>query len=224
MKLSWCGHSSFKLTLNSEVLFIDPVRSNKLLNTYLDQTEKADVVLVTHNHWDHCDADAIAQLSKETTRFLVPEETMDVLVNGFTFYVHSMADLKKLLQQVEIVEPGIQKKLKNNTITVFSASEGVSFLITGEVKILFMGDSTVTEAMLETRAHYVVCPYWALKEKKEQAKIATFPDTTKIIVCHHHTINYGLPHFYLDEKSFEILFKKGLNIIRLDEQKEITLH
>lgn len=57
--IEWLGHASF-LIKGSVVVYIDPwVLSGEL--------PKADLILITHDHFDHCDPDKVKQLQKEDT-------------------------------------------------------------------------------------------------------------------------------------------------------------
>lgn len=57
MKLKWLGHSCFKLTLdNGSVLVTDPYDETV---GYPPLCVKADVVLSSHGHFDHCCFDAV---------------------------------------------------------------------------------------------------------------------------------------------------------------------
>ncbi len=59
LKLTFFGHATFMITWGSTVVHVDPV------GQYADYAAlpKADVVLVTHEHFDHLDAEAIRAVS-----------------------------------------------------------------------------------------------------------------------------------------------------------------
>lgn len=68
-KLTWYGHAAFKLiTPKGKVLFIDPwIQNPKNVTGHDDllKIDKADLILVTHGHFDHVgDATAIAKKTK----------------------------------------------------------------------------------------------------------------------------------------------------------------
>lgn len=53
VKITYYGHSAFKLSGAGVNVLIDPWLSNPLLNTPLDQVGQVDLILVTHGHGDH---------------------------------------------------------------------------------------------------------------------------------------------------------------------------
>lgn len=57
-KISWLGHSSFKIA-DEKVIYIDPRK--------VGRAEPADIILVTHSHYDHCSPQDVAKLQKEGT-------------------------------------------------------------------------------------------------------------------------------------------------------------
>jgi L-ascorbate metabolism protein UlaG (beta-lactamase superfamily) len=53
IKITYYGHSAFKLSGVGVNVLIDPWLSNPRLNTPLEQVGKVDLILVTHGHGDH---------------------------------------------------------------------------------------------------------------------------------------------------------------------------
>ena len=69
MEITWIGHAALKIE-GSKTVFIDPFLSgNPVAKTGIDQVDKADVVVVTHDHADHL-GDAYA-ICKKTGAVLV---------------------------------------------------------------------------------------------------------------------------------------------------------
>ena len=59
-------HASIRITYEGKEIEVDPVRALKPTTDY-SRFPKADYILVTHEHFDHCDTAAIRQLEKPTT-------------------------------------------------------------------------------------------------------------------------------------------------------------
>ena len=60
----WLGHDSFRLK-GEKIVYIDPWKLDA-------DAEKADVILVTHNHGDHFSAADIAKISRSDTVVIAP--------------------------------------------------------------------------------------------------------------------------------------------------------
>ena len=60
MKIQWLGHASFKIKINHTVIYIDPYFGD-------DYDEKADLILVTHGHYDHSSSEKINMIRVDDT-------------------------------------------------------------------------------------------------------------------------------------------------------------
>lgn len=66
VEINFVGHGSLMFRVNDFIIHIDPVKSSGSYNNL----PKADLILVTHEHYDHLDAELIKGLRKqETTMF-----------------------------------------------------------------------------------------------------------------------------------------------------------
>ncbi|MCD6402740.1 MAG: metal-dependent hydrolase [Candidatus Aenigmarchaeota archaeon] len=63
--IEWLGHASFRITDGNKVVYIDPYVLD-------DNPAKADVVITTHEHFDHCPPDKINEIAKEDTIVVGP--------------------------------------------------------------------------------------------------------------------------------------------------------
>lgn len=64
--IKWLGHASFQITANGKTIYIDPYAG--------EYTDKADIVLVTHSHYDHCDVSKIRAIRKKDTVVIAPAD------------------------------------------------------------------------------------------------------------------------------------------------------
>ncbi len=78
--IHWLGHDTFKIT-GERVIFTDPFR--------LKKKDKAEIILVTHEHYDHCSPEDISMIQTPDTVIVAPEDCK-----------------KKLSGDVKTVKPG----------------------------------------------------------------------------------------------------------------------
>lgn len=77
LKITFIGHGTLMFNFGGKVIHLDPV------GQYTDYSKlpKADIVIVTHEHFDHLDIKAIETIRKETT-ILMLTETCAAKVKG----------------------------------------------------------------------------------------------------------------------------------------------
>ena len=65
-KITWLGHDGFRVDADKTV-YIDPfqIRSEK----------KADLILVTHEHFDHCSSEDIARIQTDQTVIVTEKDS-----------------------------------------------------------------------------------------------------------------------------------------------------
>jgi L-ascorbate metabolism protein UlaG (beta-lactamase superfamily) len=78
--IDWLGHSSFRIRVGRSVLYIDPYRVP-------EGSPPADLILVTHGHYDHFSPQDVERLSTRST-WLVGPPAVAERVSG---QVHSIA-------------------------------------------------------------------------------------------------------------------------------------
>lgn len=59
INIDWLGHDSFKIKTNSSIIYIDPFK--------ISDNEKANIILITHPHYDHCSPEDIEKISDKET-------------------------------------------------------------------------------------------------------------------------------------------------------------
>ncbi len=74
LEVRWITHSWFQIRARDITVHIDPsTLGSKGLEELAKGARKADLVLVTHHHADHCRKDVVDLVSKKGTRVLAPE-------------------------------------------------------------------------------------------------------------------------------------------------------
>jgi L-ascorbate metabolism protein UlaG (beta-lactamase superfamily) len=68
--VKWLGHASFQIKTPDKIIYIDLKKYEKVIET----SEKADVILVTQYHGDHCSPPKIEKLRKANTVIIAPKD------------------------------------------------------------------------------------------------------------------------------------------------------
>jgi len=145
IELRWLGHSGFFIK-NSKNIYIDPYNIK-------DQETKADIVLITHGHYDHCSLDDLKKVVKEGTRVFVTADAQSKITR-FDIPV-----------KIEIVEPGMEIDLGDIKLATLPAynidkhfhakEEGwVGYLIKiNDVIVYHSGDTDLIPEMQKLTGH-----------------------------------------------------------------------
>ena len=83
LKITWVGHSSQIINIDGKIILTDPVFENKTVfmgpSRYngdvplnMDEIPEIDLVLISHNHYDHFNSNTLEELNNKTKMFLVP--------------------------------------------------------------------------------------------------------------------------------------------------------
>lgn len=65
--IKWLGHSGFLIEAGEKIIYIDPFQLN-------NGGEKADIILITHPHYDHCSVEDISKIVKDGTVIICPAD------------------------------------------------------------------------------------------------------------------------------------------------------
>mgnify|MGYP001614207464 CR=1 FL=1 len=140
LELEWLGHAGVLIKSNKLVLVIDPYQTSA--------DEKADFVLITHSHYDHCSIGDIGKIVKNGTTIVMTADCQ--------------SKINKLKNNVDmrIIEPGKEINLQEVKIKAVHAynlnkqfhpkSEGWNGYVieVGGIKIYHAGDSDLIPEML----------------------------------------------------------------------------
>lgn len=69
VEIKWISHASFRIAGSAGVVYIDPWKLP-------DAPHDADVVFVSHSHYDHCSPPDVKKVSKDDTAVVAPAETI----------------------------------------------------------------------------------------------------------------------------------------------------
>jgi len=101
IELKWLGHAGF-LIRNKKIIYIDPYNIKGDL-------EPADIILITHSHYDHCSFPDMRKIVKEGTR-IVASAGCQSKITKFNVPI-----------KIELIEPGDELNLGDIKICAFPA-------------------------------------------------------------------------------------------------------
>ena len=65
--IKWLGHDTFRIvSSDGKVIYTDPFKIKTM--------DKADIILITHAHYDHCSAEDVGKISSENTTIIAPKD------------------------------------------------------------------------------------------------------------------------------------------------------
>jgi len=142
--VKWLGHAGFQIRVSDKIIYIDLKKYGKVVET----SEKADIILVTHNHGDHCSPSKIQKLSKESTVIIAPKDCAKRIGgNVKTLKPEEETTLDNIT--LKAVEAYNVKRFKPSGKPWHPRGYGVGYLIKAEGKTIYhAGD---TDFILEMR-------------------------------------------------------------------------
>jgi L-ascorbate metabolism protein UlaG (beta-lactamase superfamily) len=142
LKITFIGHGTLMFTYGGKVIHVDPW--SKLAD--YSKLPKADLVLITHEHQDHLDADALKKISTKQTQVLLNNESSKKVKDGAAM---ANGDVKEAVGvKIEAV-PAYNLVHKRDTGQPFHPKGmGNGYIITfGDKRMYVAGDTENTPEM-----------------------------------------------------------------------------
>lgn len=118
IRFHWLGHDGFKIIADGKTIYIDPYKLSKAQQGKND----ADIVLVTHNHFDHLSMDDLKHVVGKKTTIVAAKECAE--------------QLKPLGLEVKAVAPGDRLAVQGVSIeTIASYNTNKTFPPKGDKKV-----------------------------------------------------------------------------------------
>lgn len=142
--ITWLGHATFKIKAKDLLIYIDPYKISK--------QPPADIILITHQHYDHCSGDDVKKIRKKDSVIVAP------------------GDCASMLGDITEVSPGKElniKGIKIRTVCAYNVnkqfhqkSKGwVGYIIdTPDGLIYHAGDTDSIPEMDDIKADVVLLP------------------------------------------------------------------
>ncbi len=151
-KIEWLGHDSFRLRDGNKVIYIDPWKLKAF-------EPKADLILVTHDHFDHLSKEDVEKLSKPETVVVAPAAAAQQL-SGNVRTARPNDSLTAAGVQVETVPAYNTNKFREPGKPFHPKEAGfVGYIITlGGKRIYHAGDTDHIPEMDKVKADIALVP------------------------------------------------------------------
>lgn len=184
VKLTFFAHASIAIEYEGRVIYVDPVKEN----AEYEKLPKADMILVTHSHYDHFDMAAIDAVQTPETRILLDKTSAE----GFQGDCYTMLP-------GGVAEPFADIRVE--AIAAYNTSEhqlqfhpkeredcGYVVTLGGDVRIYISGDTepTAEQAALKDIDIAFVCVNQPYTMTPEQAVAAVKSLQPKIYYPYHY--------------------------------------
>ena len=135
--IRWLGHASFQIKAMDKIIYIDLKKYGKVVET----SEKADIILVTHNHGDHCSLPKIQKASKKDTVVIAPKNCAS-RIGGNVRILKPGEETTIDGVRIEAVEAYNFKRFKSPGKPWHPKGYGVGYLIKIEGKTIYHAGDT----------------------------------------------------------------------------------
>lgn len=184
LKLTFFAHASVAIEYEGRVIYVDPVEGN----AEYGRLPKADMILVTHSHYDHFDMKAIEALQQEDTRILLDKTSAEGF--GGDCYTMLPGAVAEPFEDIKVEAVAAYNTSEHQLQFHPKEREDCGYVITlgGAVRIYVSGDTepTVEQAELKNIDIAFICvnqPYTMTPEQAVQAVKAVAP---KIYYPYHY--------------------------------------
>lgn len=136
------AHACFQIKAGGKIIYTDPGEQTS-------PSEKADIILVTHSHYDHCDTSKIKKVRKDDTVVIAPTDCASKIGGTVTSLKPgeetTIGDIK-----VKAVEAYNNKRFRSPGNPFHPKGFGVGYILTAEGKTIYhAGDTDFIPEMKE---------------------------------------------------------------------------
>jgi L-ascorbate metabolism protein UlaG (beta-lactamase superfamily) len=207
----WFGHASFQIKADEKNIYIDPYKGQGI--------EKADMLLVTHPHFDHCDLSKIKKIQKNDTIIIAPKTCLSKIGGK----IKTLEPGEKIVFKditVEAVEAYNNKRFRSPGEPFHPKGLGVGYLITVKDKTIYhAGDTDYIPEMKQIKnIHVALLPSGDTytMDNKEAAEAALTISPEIMLPMHRWNSN-------TEELKKKIESESNIKVVILEPEEQLEI-
>jgi L-ascorbate metabolism protein UlaG (beta-lactamase superfamily) len=181
VRIQWLGHSGFLLEGDGKKIYVDPY----LIGREPAFEDKADILLITHEHFDHCSPKDIRKVRRSDTTTLIPENCP----------LEFKGDARRV-EEGDILADGLEiKGIRIEVVPAYNLDKpyhpralGVGYIVElGGLRIYHAGDSDFIPEMATLKADVALLPIGGTytMDEEEAASAAAVISPGFVIPMHY---------------------------------------
>lgn len=186
VNVKWLGHASFLLEGEGKKIYIDPFE----LKEEPAFDDKADILLITHEHFDHCSPDDIRKVRRSDSTTLIPENCS----------LQFKGDARRVAEG-DILADGLEiKGIRIEVVPAYNLNKpfhprglGVGYVVELEgTRIYHAGDCDFFPEMKDIKADVALLPIGGMYTmNEEEAATAVVVISPKVVIPMHYGRSEG---------------------------------
>ncbi len=181
--LKWIGHASFLIRAGKRTIYIDPYRLSEV-------NEHADLILITHPHFDHLSIDDIGKIAGPETEIFVTKDSVSKIQKGRVVGVEPNMDYSSMdvrfrtVPAYNVVRERLDKHPKRNGwVGYILEANGMSIYHAGDTDLIKeMEGLEVDLALIPMSGTYTMDPDEAIEAASRMRAKAVAPMHYKAVL------------------------------------------
>lgn len=200
--------SSIKIT-NDQIIYFDPYKIS-------EENHDADIIFITHDHYDHYDVESIKKVMKDSTKIVIPDMMAPKVLENFSAN-NVVGVLPNEIYSINGLEVETIPSYNTNKNFHPKSNNWVGYILTiNNERIYVAGDTDITEENKKVKCDIALVPIGGTytMTSSEAAELINIIRPKTVIPTHYITVVGSRK----DEENFISLIDNGIECkVLIDE-------